>query len=235
MKKTLIMLLAASACAFGTEYTYNATMLGSEDKASVHGFSFTLTAANIAPANASTPTITDLDNQVLLTGFTLGDRNSAAGDAVDFGLLVLDGSKTIIGMSNSVCTPCDGVNNEFSFANLLINKNTTYTFIMVRDIALNEAYLGMTYGGDKATAMTVNTDTNVLTGGLLATGVAVDLHTGTPTTGELNFTTSSELGINQNGWSPILTNITVETVPEPATATLSLLALAGLAARRRRR
>lgn len=235
MKKTLIMLLAASACAFGTEYTYNATMLGSKDKASVHGFSFTLTAANIAPANTASPNITDLDNQVLLTGFTLGDRDNDAGTLVDFGLLVMDSNMTIIGMSNGVCTPCDGTDNVFTFNNLIIDKNTTYKFISVRATALSENYIGLTYGGDSAETMTIDTTTNTLTGGLLATGVAVDLHKDSPTTGELNFTTSSGLGINQNGWSPILTNITVETVPEPATATLSLLALAGLAARRRRR
>ena len=41
---------------------------------------------------------------------------------------------------------------------------------------------------------------------------------------------------NDNNWkTATMSNLTVAIVPEPATATLSLLALAGLAARRRRK
>ena len=45
---------------------------------------------------------------------------------------------------------------------------------------------------------------------------------------------AGEFGIGQAGWdSPII--VYGKAIPEPATATLSLLALAGLAARRRRK
>ena len=242
MKKTLIALMALVGVATGADYTYNANLIGSEDKASVHGFSFTLTSANIEPSSEGTPLTSELGNAVTLNGFTLGDRSNAAGDAVNFGLLVLDSDDVIVGMSNETTAPCDGVDGVYTFSGLTINPSVTYNFVCVREVLLNSDYVGYTYNFVKGENLTVDSEAMTITGGLLATGIAVDLHGDKQTSG-LNFSTNPNINGYQATWSPILTDIKVSVesipvppaVPEPATATLSLLALAGLAARRRRK
>ena len=107
---------------------------------------------------------------------------------------------------------------------------------------LNIDYVGYTYNFVRDESLTVDSTAMTITGGLLATGAAVDLHANNETNG-LNFSTSGDLSNFQKGWSPVLTDIKVSielapitpAVPEPATATLSLLAMTALAARRRRK
>ena len=165
----------------------------------------------------------------------MGNRTDGTS-SVDFGLMVLDNSTAeILGVSNEVCKSSDSTADTFTFTGLTLDAATTYKFVTVNAAALNSDYIGKIYNYGKS-AVTL-TD-NILTGGLVAPGVAVDLHGSTETTG-LNFSTSGTFASTQATWSPILTEIKIKVgaapaVPEPTTATLSLLALAGLAARRRR-
>ena len=235
MKKTLITLMSLMGISVGADYTYSSPRIGEDSKASVHGFSFTLTST-LNAADSNSPTIEELGNLFMLNGFTLSDRSDSAGDSVAFGLLVLDSNDVIVGFSNETTTPCDGADGEYTFNGLTLAPTATYQFVCVREDMLNSDYVGYTYAFGKSATLTVDDEAKSITGGLLATGVAVDLHNSKSTTG-LNFSTTPDLGSYQDKWSPILTDIKISTlpIPEPATATLSLLALAGLAMRRRRK
>ncbi len=234
MKKTIIALLALGGIAMGDIYTYNASMVGAEDRAAVHGFTFTLTNAYITPEEGSLPT-TDITDFNLLS-LTLGDRADGSNSA-SYGLLVLSSSNVILGKSNETSNGCNGKDEVFTFTNLTLNAATTYRFVTVDTSLFTSDHIGKTYG--YGTAGSLSQNGNTISGGLKAVGVAVDLHTNKSTTG-LNFTSSATFASEQSGWSPILSDITINVpsapaVPEPTTATLSLLALAGLAVRRRRR
>ncbi len=215
----------------GDTFTYNASMVGTEDKAAVHGFTFTLTNAYISPEAGSLPTtdITDFN----LISLTLGDRSDGTNNA-SYGLLVLNTSNVILGKSNEMSNGCNGTDEVFSFTNLTLNAATTYRFVTVDTSLFIANDIGKNYG--YGTADTLTRNGNTISDGLKAVGVAVDLHRNISTTG-LNFTSSATFASEQSGWSPILSDITINVpaaaVPEPTTATLSLLALAGLAARRR--
>lgn len=79
----------------------------------------------------------------------------------------------------------------------------------------------VTYSGDLASNWSPNTES-----------VMIFQVTGTLTSTTL---TMSQPGTAKNGWQTLSYVVVAPAVPEPTTATLSLLALAGLAARRRRK
>ena len=231
MKKTIITLLTLAGVAMGETYVYDAAMIGTKDKAAVHGFTFTLNNAAITPelGSLTTSQITDFE----LLSLTLGDRADGTNKNT-YGLLVLTSSNVILGKSNETSTSSNGADEVFTFTGLTLNAATTYRFVTVDTTLFTADCIGKTYGYGNAATLTLTDAT--YTGGLKAPGVAVDLHGNTPTTG-LNFTSSATFVSEQSTWSPILTDIkiSVPAVPEPTTATLSLLALAGLAGRRRRK
>ncbi len=216
-----------AGAAMGETYVYNSTMVGTENKTSVHGFTFVLDSAAIAAETGSVPT-TEISDFELVT-LTLGDRDANASTRA-YGLLVLDSSNVILGKSNETNTGGNSTDDVFTFTNLILNADTTYSFVTVNTTLFTTDYVGKTYGYGKETSLTLNGGT--ITGGLVAAPIAVDYHTDSSTP-YLAITTSATFASTTNTQSPILSNITIN-VPEPATATLSLLAFAGLAARRRR-
>ena len=225
--------MALAGVAMADEWTFTSNNLDVEVKESdVHGFTFNLSSALITGETA----VSSLPDAVYLTSLTMLER-PVGGTKQNVGLLVLDTSDTILGWSNELCSTCEDAreDNTFTFTNLLLDTDTTYRFVTVKNVeSLDSSYVGYTYAYGKDATYTSNAEAKTLTGGLASTGVAIDVHTATDY--NLNYTTSPNFGDTNSAWSPILTNITVaDSVPEPATATLSLLALASLAARRRRK
>ena len=234
MKKTLIALMALAGVAMANEWTFSSTMLGDSSKeTTVHGFTFNLSSELITGETA----VSTLPETVYLTSLTMQER-AVAGTQRNVGLLVLDTSNTILGWSNELCSTSESTNiadNTFTFTNLLLDTNTTYRFVTVSNVSnLTSSYIGYTYAYGKDATYTSNAEAKTLTGGLTSADVAVDVHSNTDY--NLNYTTSESFASVNGSWSPILTSVKVtDSIPEPATATLSLLALAGLAARRRRK
>ena len=245
MKKTLITLMALGGLACGAcaaeQYVYNATLMGQEKESAVHGFTLTLTAQTITGATADTPAVSTLSDFVYLDGLTLVERKVNGGTERNVGLLVLDGNNTILGWSNELCATCESSgktreDNVYTFTNLKLDTDTTYRFVAVSNVnSLTLDYVGCTYGYGEASSYTFDSEAKTVTGGLTRIDATIDVHDGSKTSGDLNFTTKNNFSATTNTWSPVLKDIKVTNIPEPATATLSLLALAGLCARRRRK
>ena len=242
MKKTLITLLALSGISIGsTTYQFETALQGTLDGATASALTLNINnATNIIPIQGTeTP-------ETLTTGVTYGltsiSFNSRVGEhssvsTGDFGLFVLDTNKTVVGWStNSYACRTYGTDEAehtftFNFNNTWIAPDQTYTLVAVGSDALASVGMGYTYTPGTG-ALTVDADSKTISGSLKIIGVRVDFHEGTHTTGA-NWVTDSSLSPEKTEWGAVITNITL--IPEPATATLSLLALAGLAARRRRR
>lgn len=241
MKKTLIALMALAGVSMATTYQYETALEGNLDNAAAYALTLNINdATNITPiAGTETP-------ETLATGFTYGltslSFNSRIGShnqvsSGDFGLFVLDSDKTVVGWSSNshTCQTYGTAEAEhtftFNFDNTWIAADQTYTLVAVGTDALAAVGMGYTYTPGTG-ALTVNADELTIGGAMKTLGVRVDYHPGVTTTGA-NWVSSADLSTAKGEWGAVITNITL--IPEPATATLSLLALAGLAARRRRK
>lgn len=251
MKKTITLLLAVSALASAahaaTVFTYETTQKG-DSHASVHGFQLSLSSGSLSPSNADSPAT--LTGNVQLDQLTITGRSDNTGGAVTYGLLVLNlDDNTVVGKSTGTGTSGANINLTFNFSatdgvsSLILNASSTYRFLMVTQATLDlvQGAPGITYlynagGTGAATAAGEGTDTLTISQGLAAPGVKVQ--TGGTADDKCNFITGANgqsLGNNSgNYWAPVLTDIQVTQVPEPATASLSLIGLAALMMRRRR-
>ena len=243
MKKTIIALMALSNIVMAESYTYKSELLGSLDNATAHGFTLNINnATNIVPANTATPAT--LEGSYTLSKISFTSRVGAANGVStgEFGLLVLDSSKKIVGWTSNTQTFTSGTTAaefvyNFTFSNTTIDAASTYTLAAVGTDIIAAAVQGYTYTPSNG-QLAVNSDAQTIGGGLKIMGVRVDLHNSTNSTGA-NWVTAGNLDSEKGTWGVVMNNITLSTpeatVPEPTTATLSLLALAGLAARRRRK
>lgn len=243
MKKTIITLILLSGVSLGVEYTYKTELVGSLDNNIAHGFTLNIDeATNICPANDLTPET--LNGCYFLTEFTYSARvgNHDKLSSGTFSLLVLDSTRKIIGWSDNSHENGYGTDYTFNFSNVSINTGDTYTLAAISSDVISVVQQGMYYYGGTTDTVSVDQTTSIITGGLRTIGVRVDLHrdnASTPNVNEninttgANLVMSSALTAAVGNQGAVYTSIKL--IPEPTTATLSLLALAGLAARRRRR
>lgn len=203
MKKTLMMLLAAATCAMAADtLSYKTTSIGTPDAAYVHGFTFSIKADTISPANETVPKT--FTGDFYLNKLTLRGRKEIRWP-VSYKLMVMEPeNNTIIGLSNESQTTTPGSDSSFTFNNLKLNSEVTYLIATV-DAGADTAVLGKTYS--PSTAGLKVGDTTV-SGGLVAPGFSVDLHNEKPTTG-LNFTVRANLSETEEGWSPILPSLEI--------------------------
>ena len=211
MKKTLIALMALAGIACGAE-----TLTG-------------ITAQfTTPPTTADDYWVNDYVFEFTLTeDYTLSDfgsvlavywgdqaTNSTAGEGYSCGAIYLTESNGVLTLNIG-----DGITNE-NLSNVDITSTTTFTNQRGTTFSTVEIQTGVTYT-------------------LSVTGANQDM---TPTlTWEGESVTAAVFNGNMNGGNSgnattnYKVNVGTVTIPEPATATLSLLALAGLAARRRRK
>lgn len=227
MKKTLIALMALASVAAADTYT-SSTPAKSADGAQGNYYGFTL-----APDNATYLT-TDIPGGVTelnLDSITLQTRSGSV-TAVDMKVAVYtyEGDSTVgtyLGSSSSTGTDnAADTTLTLTFSGVTIDPTARYQFLFVEADA-DAVTLG-TFDGYKSVAT--------------AWGIAVTNSFDAQIPG--GWGTYKGNGINswEGNYVPV-TTLTMSTVgstespvvPEPATATLSLLALAGLAARRRRK
>ncbi len=227
MKNTLIALMALASVAAADTYT-SSTPAKSGSGAQGNYYGFTLAPANDTYLTTDIPEgVTELN----LDSLTIQTRS---GDVIAKDMKVAvytyTGDSTVgtyLGSSSSTGTEITAdTTYTLTFSGVTIDPNARYQFLFVNADA-DAVTLG-TFDGYKSVAT--------------SWGVAVtnSFSTGIPG----GWGTYKSNGINswEGQYIPV-TTLTMSTVgstespvvPEPATATLSLLALAGLAARRRRR
>ena len=237
MKKTIIALMAMASAAFGADYTTETAWTLNFGNEYTDGFQWTAEAGysygtpwDIVAVEGGSQTSSskrvhmeggmfgswDEDFQFAIT-LTLGETISAGTDNWPvFGEIAGSGTAVRFGpytaMNNTVAldgnlTKTEGANNLVSVA-----PSGTYTVTLTK------------IGKD----VTVAVD-----GKETAHGVLADTVSGNITDIMLGGNQANQYKINEVVHSASYSVLTV--VPEPTTATLSLLALAGLAARRRRR
>ncbi len=218
MKKTIVALMALVSVAAADTYTAS-TPAKSAAGAQGNYYGFTLTFDNATYLTTDVPA----DTELYLDSITLLTRsNNATADAMKVAVYKYTGDSTtgtFLGLSE---TTLENVANNttytLTFDNILVNSSDRYQFLYV---AANTTEDLSTFDGYKAAAMS------------WGTSVTNSFSTNIPA----GWGTYKSNGINswEGQYIPV-TTITLSTpvVPEPTTATLSLLALAGLAARRRR-
>ena len=248
MKKTIIALLALAGCTFAKEYTL--TSIFENDKnynVNSHGFYLNL-SEHVKFTDVS---ITEtLPANIVLKSFDLQFGTTDHHNGNKFQLIVLDhATSKVLGYSSTIGTVSNGVTETYEFvaadgtSPLTLSSTTTYRYLTVSEGVVDtisaDTSKNYTYNAGSG-AISVNGTT--ITGGLAkiySRGYADSENSyedclyvfganGT-NTGTVN---SNNIAYNVH---VVPSSIKVATVPEPTTATLSLLALAGLAARRRRK
>ncbi len=228
MKKTLIALLALGGIAMANTYT---GITFSNDNTgtgltSLFGLTFNLKAASsdytvtntMSDTFPQTLTVTEISFDKAFV-FNKNSRYGSGISSKDVYLYITDESGTILDISSATAV---SASTNSSYA------GDAVTFTLDCDnIQANTNYRAWFMGTDSG--YTVES-TGVKT--IITTDNLVELRTtkALGTTGDLKLLTTA-VGGSANS---TLSNISIKSIPEPATATLSLLALAGLAARRRR-
>ncbi len=242
MKKTLIALLALSSLSLGSETKYVDTPLtlqtnfevGSSSGANrLSGIRFTV--QDSTDRYLTTPSVSEgsLASTFTLNSIAIQFRNDSGTDRVTNGLAMVitdaTAERNVLGISTTstafVHYTLDGDHSnminfvDVSFSGVTLNKGTEYYAFYVSSADLAGVSVGGTLDSSKVASVNLmgqgtgfsdpSSDFSFLS------GVATSLPNHTPI-GAIHITAG------------VL-------VPEPATATLSLLALAGLAARRRRK
>ena len=218
MKKTIIALMALVSVAAADTYTASTpAKSGAGAQGNYYGFTLSFDNATYLTTNVPADTELSLDSITLQTR----SANSTAA-AMKVAVYKYEGDNktgTYLGLSE---TTLENVANDttytLTFNDILVNSSDRYQFLYV---AANTTEDLSTFEGYKAAAMAWGTS--------VTNSFSANIPQG--------WGTYKGNGINswEGKYIPV-TTITLSTpvVPEPTTATLSLLALAGLAARRRR-
>ena len=244
MKKTLIALMVLGGLAMGadTEVTYTVTnsvdtiTKNIEAKGLMLNFNGTALTTTSDPIGAELSRWVELDSITLITGSS--DSNVAAKDGA-FSLVVTDENFKILGWSTTTST--DNTTHQFNFIagpdNAAVVLDTTQDYLIFADTSTSFTQ-GATYT-HSGEWMRLGTD------GVVNYG---DFNVVFSSTESGKYSGLRFIGVNDNGtldtgtgpngafdqFGPVISIGLTKTVPEPTTATLSLLALCGLAARRRR-
>ena len=237
MKKTIVALLSLTAIAIADEATdvlYTSTSNGTAaNNYEAKGFAFNLSGT--ALTTTSTPSSYDFSDSVTLSSISLTVRDVKGNTSEDKDgkhiIVITDSALTIQGWSSNesdTATDAEGYSFTWNFADVTLDTDTTYYAIAY------DAGVPLTSGTTLSFVNEVmqfgnNGVSNYGTNGLSFDGAS------TGKTG-LMFLNAGTYAINteQTQYAPNVTIVT-KMIPEPTTATLSLLALAGLAARRRRK
>lgn len=236
MKKTLIALFALASVAVATDeavvwtFATNGTYNGTEG-ASYAGFNFTLSDEMSSRVNATvTPLGESITSRIALDNVTLTTRGGKDVSGT-YSLYVVDSTGKLMAVSgNSVTLDTNEKATEMSY-----DFTTNSSYGMNKELTLDSKYYAFLI---ETEYMTSNWTTKVIGSEIAGTDVnSIQLacyNYGNNTNQAEWGCAGSDRGVLFENYGPIA-SVTVHTVPEPTTATLSLLALAGLAARRRRK
>lgn len=216
MKKTFIALMALAGLAAADTYTASTPAKSAQG----NYYGFTLSFDNATYLTTDVPANT----QLTLESITLQSRSgSATAAAMKVAVYKYEGDHTtgtFLGLSETTLeNVADDTTYTLSFNGITVNSSDRYQFLYVNANTTEDL---TTFDGYKAAAM--------------SWGTAVTNSFSTQIPGGWGTYKGSGINSWEGNYVPV-TTVTLSTpaVPEPTTATLSLLALAGLAARRRRK
>ena len=226
MKKTLITLLALGGLAMGTtsdsllsdskDFQFSSTidkLTEGTSGGSYRGFQFCLSDALEADRLTLGSEIEEIPSVVSLDSFSFQVRGSASHNGL--WAAVLDADNTIIGVSTSSASASGLQMLTFNFSDVQLSTTETYKIVAT------------------ASQLTTNSILSNSDGSLRTFAVALTQTGDSTKAANLGVLNSSNIDtLASTAYMPFVRIIV--SIPEPATATLSLLALAGLAARRRR-
>ena len=245
MKKTLITLLALASVAvaadYGTVFTTTNSVTQTDSNYGCKGFIFNLNGS--ALTTTSNPSGSAIEGMVELTSITLNTGTATNNWAHDgkYSLVITNTDFSIIGWSTTLST-ASTTGYKWSFVsgtdNAPVILDSSKNYLVLADSATS-----FTKG---ATLIKNNKVIRLGSNGVINYGANKLDFSSTSTTqySGLEFINVADPGDgkayesytidNSTQYAPNVTFVT-KAVPEPTTATLSLLALAGLAARRRRK
>lgn len=241
MKKTVIALLVLAGVAVGEDYTFTTTNEGITGASNFWGNGVALVLDPDAANSRLTTTVSpdgasmgDFDT-VGLSSITINIRDLQGSAGIK--LALTNSSGTILTLSDNAVTAIG--KQTWTFSNTTVSTTDTLYFVYTA-IENENAEVGytLTTGGDGKVTIDEQTQEVTAISDLIMCGAAslADYGStdGVPTLAFLGTNGSRSFDLNDVRYAPYVTVVTTATIPEPATATLSLLALAGLAARRRR-
>ena len=217
MKKTIALLLAAAGFAMADTYTASTpAKSGTGAQGNYYGFTIAFDNSTYLTTDVPADTVLNLDSITLQS--RTGDATFADMKVAVY-TFVGDGTVgTFLGTSSTVTFAAD-TTFTLTFDGIQVNSSDSYQFLYVA-AGTDDSTLS-SFEGYQAAAMSWGTSVTNSFGASIPAG----------------WGTYKASGLNswEGQYIPV-TTVTLSTpvVPEPATATLSLLALAGLAARRRR-
>ena len=239
MKKSIIILIALAGAALASDTTYTTTpdqFTANKNYGTTYGFAFNLSGS--VWKTTSNPEGITLGEEVELTSISYIARVESSTEYRKNGyyaIVITDMDNTILGWSTNAAI---GQNNElftWTFEDLVLNTETSY-----KAIAYDSEAITLTKDTTFTLSSTAADNKYMMQG---TNGVATysngTLDFDGSTTGSksgLQYLKGDSLNINtgQTQHAPNVTFVT-KAIPEPTTATLSLLALCGLAMRRRRK
>ena len=219
MKKTLIALMALASIATAETYTAS-TPAKSADGAQGNYYGFTMAFDNTTYLTTDVPADLELNLDSITLQTRTGNVTTAAMKVAVYEYTGDSTTGTYLGISETTLQDVAAdTTYTLTFDGITVNSSSRYQFLFVDGNTTADL---TTFDGYKEAAM--------------AWGVSVTNSFSAQIPGGWGTYKGSGINSWEGNYVPV-TTVTLSTpvVPEPATATLSLLALAGLAARRRRK
>ena len=238
MKKTVIALLTLAGMA-AAEHTFTTTNTVETAVSNFwsNGFALTLDpdADNTRLKTSVTPdgaSITDYE-EVLLTSVSTNLRNLQTAAGIT--LALTNASGTVLALSDESVSSTDY--QTWSFTDTIVSTTETLYFVYTAsdNDRIKVGYTLVSGGTGVWDESNKSYDMIMCGAGTL---INYGDKAGVPTLAFLGDNNNRNMTLNNSQYAPIVNIVTksmTSAVPEPTTATLSLLALAGLAARRRRK
>ncbi len=225
--KTLITaaLALGSTLAFGSDYTTTTTGTGTGN-GTYWGWCTALTHSYLTTTPSITATdVLTLDSIAIAGGTGSGGTLTNGAKLVIFGYTADSTVGSFVGISDNVAVRTAGSDFTFTFTDVELTAGQQYQFLFVNATATEETFTNLAEGA-----------TMLSTYQSVAGSVRHQVHNHSSIPGGDGTYKSSGMNSWEGAYVTSATySLSSLPVPEPATATLSLLALAGLAARRRRK
>ncbi len=229
MKKTFITaaLSLCTALAYGTDYTTTTTGTGTGN-GTYYGWCTALTHSYLTttPESLQTTDVLTLNSISIVGGTGSGGTLTDGAKLAIFKYSSDSNVGSFVGISDNVAVRTAGESFTFSFSDVNLTAGQQYQFLFVSTTAT-----AATFTTDLAEGTTMLSAYQAVAG-----SVRHQVHNHSSIPGGDGTYKSSGMNSWEGAYVTSATySLSTLPVPEPTTATLSLLALAGLAARRRRK